>query len=245
MAGKKLMKLLALILGVIVVNVVVLSPGLLGIVIGASAFSTAFGITLLLASALALLYGSYTIFFKQPVVLPIKKMNTHEDFVEALTAFRRVRVIEEDIAIALEQLDRLKKKIETLMNVLGQRFEPSELSFKKFASTINEVEKLFYLNVRSILNRLNVFDEVEFTNVMTQTKPRFTKELLQEKTKLYQDFLSFMKYSLSTNEEILLKLDKLLLEISRLDSFTPEDIENMACMQEIDTLIKQTKYYKE
>jgi hypothetical protein len=43
----------------------------------------------------------------------------------------------------------------------------------------------------------------------------------------------------------LLKLDKLLLEISRLDSLEPGDIENMACMQEIDSLIKQTKYYKQ
>lgn len=245
MAGVKYVKLLALILGVVVINVFVLSPGLLGIAIGESAFSTAFGITLLLASTLALLFGGYTILIKQPVVIPIKNMSTHEDYVDALIIYRRVRVIEADITIALEQLERLKKKNETLIHVLRQRFDPTELSFRKFASTINEVEKLFYLNVRSILNRLNVFDEAEFNRLMSQTTPRFTKELLQEKTELYHDFLSFMKYSLGTNEEILLKLDKLLLEISRLDSFAPEDIEKMACMQEIDTLIKQTKYYKE
>jgi len=35
------------------------------------------------------------------------------------------------------------------------------------------------------------------------------------------------------------------LEISRLDGLEPGEIENMACMKEIDALIKQTKYYKQ
>ncbi|MNN42780.1 hypothetical protein D3C81_1569860 [compost metagenome] len=61
---------------------------------------------------------------------------------------------------------------------------------------------------------------------------------------MYSEYLTFIKSSLATNEEIMLKLDKLLLEISRLDSFEPGDIENMPCMQEIDSLIKQTKLYK-
>jgi hypothetical protein len=231
---------------VVVLNILVLSPGFLGVEIGGSALSTATGVTLLFASALALLYGSYALLFKQPAVLPIKQIRTHEDYVEALTHYRRVKTLENDITFALEQLDRMRKKKDTLLNVLNQRFDATELSYKKFASVTLEVEKLFYLNVRSILNRLNVFDESEFKRVMSQTStPQFSRELLQEKTSVYNEYLSFMKNSLGTNEEILLKLDKLLLEISRLDSFEPGDIENMPCMQEIDALIKQTKYYKQ
>jgi len=245
LTSMKYIKLFGLIVGIIALNIIVLSPGLLGISIGANTFSTAFGITLLIASAFALLYGSYTIFYNVPAVVPVKNLKTHEEFVEALNEQRSIKVIEDDMNFAIEQMGRLKKKIETLMSVLKQRFEPSELSYKKFVSTISEVEKLYYLNIRSILNRLNVFDEAEFNRVMSTTTPRFTKELLDQKRSLYQEFLDFMKFSLGTNEEILLKLDKLLLEISRLDSVTPEEIEKMSCMQEIDTLIKQTKYYKE
>jgi hypothetical protein len=132
-----------------------------------------------------------------------------------------------------------------LLNVLNERFDTTELSYKKFASVTLEVEKLFYLNVRSILNRLNVFDESEFESIRSQKLTKFSRELLEEKTNVYNEYLSFVKNSLGTNEEILLKLDKLLLEISRLDSFEPGDIEKMPCMQEIDTLIKQTKFYKQ
>jgi hypothetical protein len=245
LTGTKYIKLLGLILGVVVLNILVLSPGFLGVDIGGSALATAFGVTLIFASALGLLYGSYSILFKQPVVLPVKQIKTHEDYVEALTHYRRVKALEGDIALALEQLERIRKKKDTLMNVLIQRFDPTELSYKKFASVTEEVEKLFYLNVRSILNRLNVFDESEFESVMNKKSTPFSPELLQEKTNVYNEYLAFVKGSLGTNEEILLKLDKLLLEISRLDSFELGDIENMPCMQEIDSLIKQTKYYKQ
>jgi hypothetical protein len=243
--GTKYIKLLGLILGVVVLNIFVLSPGFIGIEIGGNALSTAFGITMLFASALVLLYGSYSLLFKLPVVIPVKQIKTHDDYVEALTRYRRVKALEDDITLAIEQLERMKKKKETLLNVLNERFDTTELSYKKFASVTLEVEKLFYLNVRSILNRLNVFDESEFESIRSQKLTKFSRELLEEKTNVYNEYLSFVKNSLGTNEEILLKLDKLLLEISRLDSFEPGDIEKMPCMQEIDTLIKQTKFYKQ
>lgn len=245
MTGTKYIKLLGLILGVAVLNILVLSPGFLGVEIGGSALTTAFGVTLLFASSLVLLYGSYVLLLKLPVVLPVKQIKTHEDYAEALTHYRRVKVLEGDITLALEQLERIKKKKDTLINVLNQRFDPNELSYKKFASVTQEVEKLFYLNVRSILYRLNVFDESEFESVMNKKSTPFSPELLREKSNVFNEYLTFVKGSLGTNEEILLKLDKLLLEISRLDSFELGDIENMPCMQEIDSLIKQTKYYKQ
>jgi hypothetical protein len=245
LTGTKYIKLLGLILGVVVLNIVVLSPGFIGVDIGGSALTTALGVTLLFSSALVMLYGSYAILFKQPVALAIKEIKTHEDYVEALTHFRSIKVLESDIFLALGQMERIRKKKDTLMNVLNQRFDQTELSYKKFTSVIQEVEKLFYLNVRSILNRLNVFDESEFDSVMNQKSTSFSQALIQEKTNVYNEYMSFVKGSLGTNEEILLKLDKLLLEISRLDSFEIGDIENMPCMQEIDSLIKQTKYYKQ
>lgn len=244
LTGTKYIKLLGLILVVVVINIIVFSPGFIGVEIGGTALATASGVTLLFISVLVLIYGSYILLFKPSVVLPVKQIRTHEDYVEALTHYRRIKALEDNISVALEQLDRMRKKKDTLLDVLNQRFDPMELSYKKFASVTEEVEKLFYLNVRSILNRLNVFDETEFNSVMNHKPTSFSQKLMQEKREMYNEYLSFVKSSLGTNEEILLKLDKLLLEISRLDSFEPGDIENMPCMQEIDSLIKQTKYYK-
>ena len=46
------------------------------------------------------------------------------------------------------------------------------------------------------------------------------------------------------NENMLVKMDSLLLEISKLDDINAGDLENMAAIQEINELIEQTKYYK-
>jgi hypothetical protein len=241
----KIIKLAGLAIGVALLNVVIFSPGFVGLELGGGALSAAIGVTLLLASALVLLAGGYVWLLKPPTVLPPKQLIDPEDYEEALSRYRRVKVLEDDIRLAQEQIERMQKKTDTLRSVLAQRFDPEELSFKKFASVAGEVEKVFYLNVRSILNRLSVFDESELKRIQNPKQARFSRELLQEKTNVYNDYLGFVKSSLDTNEEILLKLDKLLLEISRLDSFEAGDIEQMACMQEIDTLIKQTKFYKQ
>lgn len=237
-------KLIGLIVGVIGLNIIVLSPGFIGLEIGGSALSTALGVTLLVGSAMGLLYGSYMLLFKQPAPLTARPIRTHEDYVEALSHYRRVKPLQADISLTLEQMERIRRKKEKLFLVLAQRFDQEELSYKKFASVTNEVEKLFYLNVKSILNRLHVFDETEFQRVMSSRPVQLSPELLQEKTQVYNEFMVFLQDSLETNEEILLKLDKLLLEISSLDSIDFGEIENMPCMQEIDSLIKQTKYYK-
>ncbi|WP_276357907.1 hypothetical protein [Cohnella caldifontis] len=241
----KWMKLLSLIIGAAIFNIIILSPGFVGITIGENALSTAIGVTLLLASALAVIYGCNMILMRKPVHIQAKLPQSYDEYPEALRRFRRIVGVEDDIALILEQIERIRKKKETLFNVLNQRFAPEEMSHKKFASVTEEVEKLFYLNIRSLLNRLSVVDERDFERAMARRKTRLSPDVLQERATLYNDFLAFLKNCVDTNEEILLKLDKLLVEISNLDSLSPGDIENMPGMQEIDLLIKQTKLYKQ
>ncbi|REK74275.1 hypothetical protein [Paenibacillus paeoniae] len=245
----KAVKLFGLMIGIVILNIVVLSPGLLGVEIGGdSVMETASGITLLVVSFLLLVYGSYTLLIKPPYMPPVRDMKTHEDYVAALMHFRNVKGLKKEIALALDQLERMDKKKDTLLEVLGQRFEPSELSYKKFISVIDEVRKLFYLNIRGILNKLNVFDEKEYASFTAGQQKKhgaFSSRLVEEKAALYQEYLAYMSGYLGVNEEILLKLDKLMLEISLLGSTDYRDVDEMPCMKEIDQLIKQTKYYKQ
>ncbi|BCG61113.1 hypothetical protein PUR_45380 [Paenibacillus sp. URB8-2] len=247
MNSSRLMKLLGLITGVVILNILILSPGLLGVEIGGeSALETASGVTLLVISLLVLLYGSYVLLFKPPATTPVKDIKTHEDYIAALNHYRNSKVLKKDMAHALDQLDRLEKKKTTLSDILGQRFDQAELSYKKFLSVIDEVGQLFYLNIKGILNKLSVFDASELSAFTSEQKlAQFSNKLVQEKTALHKEYITSVTGYLSANEEILLKLDKLLLEISQLDSTDYQNIENMPCMQEMDALIKQTKFYKQ
>ena len=247
MNGSKSVKLLLLMAVIAIVNIVLVSPGLLGFQIGGdSAFQSASVITVWIVSVLALFYGSYVLLFKPPAVKAIQTIQTREDYIDALHHYRNVKVLRNDIALALDQLERIEKKRNALLDVLGQRFEQTELSYKKFMGVIDEVEKLFYLNIRGILNKLGVFAASDFNRMADQPKAsQLSSKVAQKKTALYQEYLAYVTGYLEANEEIMLKLDKLLLEISLLGSTDYRDVEEMPCMKEIDTLIKQTKLYKQ
>lgn len=245
MLSKNHLKLVIIILGVIVINIAVLSPGIIGMKIGGSALETASGVTIIFASILALSYATNVLIFKLPMVKPVKEIKTHNEFIDALSHYKGVKTLQNDMELAIRQLERLRKRMETLLGLLNQRFDPKELTYRKFASVSQDVEKLFYLNIRSILGRMHVFDENEYKSVMLNKSSRLHPDLIAEKKIVYNEFLSFVKDAIETNEEILLKIDKLLMEISRLDSVELADIDQMPCIQEIDLLIKQTKHYKE
>ncbi|MCV4233834.1 hypothetical protein OHJ21_21975 [Virgibacillus sp. LDC1] len=247
MNGSKSVKLLLLMAVIAIVNIALVSPGLLGFQVGGdNAFQSALVITVWVVSVLALFYGSYVLLFKSPAAKPIQTIQTREDYIDALHHYRNVKVLKHDIALALDQLERIEKKRNALLGVLSQRFEQTELSYKKFMGVIDEVEKLFYLNIRGILNKLGVFAASDFARMADQPKAsQLSSKVAQKKTALYQEYLAYVTGYLEANEEIMLKLDKLLLEISLLGSTDYRDVEEMPCMKEIDGLIKQTKLYKQ
>lgn len=247
----KVAKLLVLIAGISILNIAAFSPGLLHIQIrGGSPAEAAFGITLPVISLLILFFASYTLLLKpRPSAVPqtaARELRTPEDYAAALAPYRRVKPLRSNLDLAADQMERMEKKKSTLQEVLADRFEPGEMSYRKFAAVIGEVEKLFYLNVRGMLNKLSVFDAEEFARFAGQQKTApFSTRLIQQKTDLYKEYMAHIEGYIGANEEILLKLDKLLLEMSLLGSADYRELEEMPGMKEIDALIKQTKFYND
>ncbi len=101
------------------------------------------------------------------------------------------------------------------------------------------------MNIRSIHNKMNAFDEDDYNSIRKKYEAgAFSQQVMEEKFKVYDEFITFVRAATEYNEQILLKLDKLLLEISDFDGVDPSQLEQMAGMIEIDNLIKQAKYYK-
>ena len=61
---------------------------------------------------------------------------------------------------------------------------------------------------------------------------------------MYEEYITFVKDSVEDNEEILLKLDKVLLELSKFNSLDDGELENMNAMKEVDELISKINLYK-
>lgn len=246
MEKEKGIKLLALNLGIAAANIVVFSPGLLGVsIIGVSALETAFASAFIVLGGSGLLYGNYMLLSEPEKAIPIGPKSTKEHYIKALNDLRNLKTFEKNIDFLLDQIERLQKKNKTIRGILLQIFSASEISYQKFDAVIAEVENIFFKNIRSIINKLNAFDEDEYNFIIKQRDGgAFSDEIMEEKFTVYNEYIKFVKKATEDNEQILLKLDKLLLEISGINCIEDGELEQMAGMIEIDNLIKQAKYYK-
>lgn len=241
-----LIRLLALNLGIAAANIAVFSSGLLAVDLFGSTLEKAFGSAFLVLSGSGLVYGNYKLLSEPEKAIPIGAKSTKEDYVEALNEHRGLETFERNIDLLLDQIERLQKKNKTIRDILLQIFNASEISYQKFDAVIAEVENIFFKNIRRIINKLNAFDEDDYNFIKKQRNSgAFSEEIMEEKFNVYNEYIRFVKEATEDNEQILLKLDKLLLEISGLNCIESGELEQMAGMIEIDNLIKQAKYYKD
>lgn len=142
-------------------------------------------------------------------------------------------------------MEHLKKKKKKIFDLLSQKFDVIDEVYEKFKTTIFDVEYVFFANIKSILNKINAFDEEDYErmhNLFAQKK--FSTEIITSKMNIYNEYISFVKNAIEDNEEILLKLDALLLEISKFDTLEIGEIDNMKEIKEMDELIRKSRYYR-
>jgi len=245
-SNQNIIKILALNISIAVINMVLFSSGLVGIKFGESSLLlSSVGITSIIMSTLIFLYGNYRLVLEKPKPITNLELKSKEDFSAAFKQCNGRKTFQNEISIFQGQMERFTHKENTIHQVLQQKFEQSEMSYIKFESTINDVENLFYMNIRSVLNRLSAFDEEDYVFIQSPQAVRTLSQKVREtKLGIYQEYISFVKNAAHENESILLKLDQLLFELSKFSSLSLEELENMSAMKEIDNLIDTTKYYK-
>jgi hypothetical protein len=247
MQKAKIVKLAGLNLGIAAVNTAVFSPGLLGLGFSGGSFASAVAVTTLLMSLLVFGYGNYTLLLREgDSISQVKNLTSQEDYIGALQQHRGKKAFSGVIEVILQQIGQLSHKTGIIDDILLQSFDKTEMSYVKFHRTILDVEKVFYLNLRSILNRLNSFDERDYRRITAKhLQKKFSPEFLKSKMEVYQGYISYVQKATEDNEQIILKLDKILFELSKLDSIDSGDISKMTAIQEIDRLIQETKLYNQ
>ena len=245
MSPKKIFQLFLINLLIIIANVSVFSKAFLG-------FSLLFGSALSMSIAWFTLIGSIISFayFNRKILLPqntysiiSQKINSLDDCVEVFEkATDNGDTFDNDILKNLAQIKRFKRKMNTIKEILQQKFSVEEITYQKFDNVLNEIEEVLYMNMKSILNKIAAFDIEEYESLQKRNFPE--NEVSEEKMNIYKDYILFVKNATKTNEDILLKLDKVLLELSKYNSLEGEQIQELPAITEIDELIKNAKLYK-
>jgi len=238
----KVIKILGLNIGIAIIDTIVFSPGLLGIAIGTGAFATALGVTTIFMSIVIFGYGNYNLLIEKEKTIQVGEIKTKEDYINALNQNYDKRIFEKDISTILEQIEMFQKKRETIKEVLLQKFDITEISYSKFDGVISDLENVFYVNIKSIINKLNSFDKKDYDRIKKEDR-KFSNEFFQEKLSIYNQYITFVKKAIEDNEQIILKLDKILLELTKFNILEGGKIEDMIAMKEIDDLINKIKLY--
>ena len=243
MRPKKIFELIMANLSIIIANVAVFSKAFFGfsLFVG-TALSMSIAWFTILLSMFSFVYFNKNL-LSQPEFLATQNINSLEDCVAVFEeAIENGDVFDEDILKNLEQLKRFKRKRNTIKEILLQRFSMQELTYQKFNSVLDDVENIMYLNMRSILNKIAAFDIEEYEKKKKKGFPK--NEVSEEKMNIYKEYLDFVKNATATNENILLKLDKMLFEVSKYNSLEDGEVKNLPAIIEMDELIKNAKLYK-
>ena len=244
MSPKKKKQLIALNTAIVAANVALFSNALLGLsLLTGTALSVSLAWTAVVGSAFAFVKGNSMILNKVETRLLLQNISSLEDCVPVFEEIlHNSDVFDENIAKNIEQIKRFRRKNDTINDILLQKFSVEEMSFQKFSSVLREVEGVIYTNMRSILNKISAFDIEEYEAM--QKKGYRGDKFSEEKMAIYNEYIVFVDNATQANEDILLKLDKMLLEISRYNSLEDGDVQKLPAILEMDELIKNANLYK-
>ena len=229
---KQIMKLFGLNLGIAVLDVLLLSKGLIHIFGIENIFLKAIGITAFIMSIILFGYGNYSILLKpkEKKLYKITEFKDANDYIEAFKDCPNQKYFSVKIKKNIRDVEKLMKKKEVLKVILSQYFTPGEMSYVRFENVIDGTMSVFLGNIQKIINRINIIDADTLKEGMDN--------------QICQEYIRYIESKMRENEEILLKLDNLILEISKLDDVEGQNLEELPAIQEINDLISNTQYYK-
>jgi flagellar biosynthesis chaperone FliJ len=242
---KKILKIAALNIGIALFNVILFSPGIMNIrLTNSDALSVAIGGTAIFLSLAFFIYGNYTLLFEKTPQIKVSDIKNYQECIVVLNQSYGKKTFDDSITTMKEQVERFNKKKEKIFNMLSQKFNVIDKVYEKFKTTIFDVEYVFLSNIKSILNKISAFDEEDYERLRYDiAQKKFSDEVIASKMNIYNEYINFVKNAIEDNEEIIIKLDALLLEISKHDLLEAGEIDNLKEIKEMDELIKKSKYY--
>ncbi|MCL2867004.1 MAG: hypothetical protein FWF47_04495 [Clostridia bacterium] len=242
--SKKKKKQLVLLNGIIViVNIALFSNAFLGLSLSSGEpLSVGLAWSAVIVSAFVFYRGNSRILTLKETRHLITGIRTLDDCIPVFQeAVHKGDVFDENIYKSIEQIKRFKRKHGTIHDMLLHKFSLGEMSYQKFSGVLQNVQEVLLASMRSILNKISAFDIEEYEAMQ---KKGYPGGISQEKIGIFNEYINFINGAVQSNEDILLKLDKMLLEISRYNSLEGGDVQKLPAMVEMDELIKNASMYK-
>lgn len=233
---------------ILAVNIVLFSNAFLKVrIFGDSTLETIIGIAVILGSVFFFFYINLRLFGpRSPKIDPARtldKLSSLESCHDTIVHLDYSGTFSPKLKDVLEQIQKMQKKKALIKDILLQKFSDGEMSYDKFFSSVTSAEQIMVLNIKSMLNKICAFDDEEYTEIK-EGRSSLRQSIATQKMDIYNEYIEFVDLAVEGNEEILLRLDKLLLEISNFNSVSISELESMPALRELDTLIQDSKWYR-
>ncbi|MDO5294379.1 MAG: hypothetical protein Q4F05_16715 [bacterium] len=177
----------------------------------------ALSITIIIMGIIVFIYVNYQLLRKHEELEGVDTYNldrlvTPQDYMVALSSYRNKKAFLYDINEVIGQIQRFTRKQNALITLLYQNFNNDD-NLTSLSEIVNKTERMLYSNIKLILNRLSIFDELEYESMIAK-KTQTAQE--DKKYRLTMEHITYVKELRERNEELLLEFDRLLTEISRM-----------------------------
>ena len=150
---------------------------------------------------------------------------------------------------ALSELDAVEHRYNALERIISERFMESSITWDKFMAVPISAKNVVTQNCDLLLHRIQNFDIDTYNRLMKRgitssiRHGNSFEERRDEKRAFLESNINDMNGIIGANENIIVELDNFITELSKPENFESAET-NSHILEEINTLIEQTKYYK-
>ncbi|MDR1870907.1 MAG: hypothetical protein LBS60_03095 [Deltaproteobacteria bacterium] len=173
--------------------------------------------------------------------------NIVKDIVKLIYKFREYiesngKTFKYKLLLIINYSVKFVKKRNLIDKSLLSHLDKTELSFAKFSTILLNIDNSVKQNLNDILMRLLSFDETEYEEILKYQNPSSRNYI--ERKDIFDEYVNYINTSINFLDSILIKIDKLQLESTKIKSLDVNDIDNLTSIKDIDNLIKTMKFYK-
>lgn len=231
----RLIKILILWCSVVVVDICIFSPGILGCsLFSGSVLEILLAWVAAAATVILLTYGMWVLLSsndKQTSVdlsMFVSKPASSQDLKRKLTRTSS-KVFKSQLERIGRYIERLELKEKGMNEVLSKTFPENSMTWQKFHSGMVQAQQNVIDNLDSALERITVFDEKEYS--------------LAENSASLNKNIEFVDHQLDDAKRILDALDRMQLELADLP-YQDDEAREQESQKELDDLILSLKHYQ-
>jgi uncharacterized protein YutE (UPF0331/DUF86 family) len=147
----------------------------------------------------------------------------------------------ENLLAISKHMQIINKQVEGVEKVAAKRFYENSLSYNQFVQPVRHLfEHLINLG-EDLIDKLDMFDEERYQHKIDELAKTKSLGEVNEYEEVMSNYIEYTNAIVSSFENTVIKLDKLILEIGKLSN--EELLHSVFALQELNTVIANTKLY--